>query len=429
MKVFEKHESEVRSYCRAFPVVFEKARGCFLYDKAGREYIDFFAGAGSLNYGHNHPQMKQAVLDYVGCDGILQGLDMATVAKGRFLEDFQSTILKPRGYDYKVQFSGPTGSNAVESALKLARLVKNRSNVVAFTNAFHGLSLGALAVTSNSYYRNEAFINRLNVSFVPYDGYYGPRLDTIGCIRKLLEDFSSGVDLPAAIILETVQAEGGVNIASIGWLQELEALCRRFDILLVVDDIQVGNGRTGDFFSFEASGIRPDIVTLSKSISGFGFPMSIVLLKPELDMWKPGEHTGTFRGNNLAFVTAAEALTFWRTDAFSRETKRKGKLMVTKLRQLSRSFPALDLKVRGAGMICGLEFPDPDISKAVAYEAFRRGLVIELCGSRSQVLKFLPPLVTGDEVLVRGIQIVGDCINAVSRDTSELKYHKPKVVR
>jgi diaminobutyrate-2-oxoglutarate transaminase len=429
MRVFKKHESAVRSYCRAFPVVFDRASGCFLYDRKGREYLDFFAGAGSLNYGHNHPVMKNAVIEYMKRDGILQGLDMATVAKERFLSDFQSVILRPRGYKYKVQFSGPTGTNAVESALKLARVVKKRSNIIAFTNAFHGLSLGALAVTSNSYYRNEAFINRTDVSFLPYCGYYGPGVDTIKLLRKTLEDCSSGVDLPAAIILEIIQAEGGVNIASVEWLQELEALCRRFDILMVVDDIQTGCGRAGSFFSFERAGIRPDIVTLSKSISGFGFPMSIVLLKPELDIWKPGEHTGTFRGNNLAFVTAVEALKYWKTDEFSRQVIRKGRLLIAGLKDVCRKFPALALKVRGTGMICGLEFPDPDISKSVAYEAFRRGLVIELCGSRGQVLKFLPPLVAEDELLKRGIGIVKDSIEAVARATGELKYHKPKIVR
>jgi diaminobutyrate-2-oxoglutarate transaminase len=420
LKVFEKRESAVRSYSRSFPVVFDRAKGCFLYDREGREYLDFFTGAGSLNYGHNEPVMKKAVMDYMERDGILNGLDMATVAKERFLSEFHSLILKPRGYAYQVQFAGPTGTNAVEAALKLARKVKNRSNVIAFTNAFHGLTLGSLAVTSNSYYRSEAFINRANVSFMPYDGYYGRGVDTITYLRKALEDCSSGVDLPAAVILETIQADGGVNVASKAWLQELEALCRRFGILLVVDDVQTGCGRTGDFFSFERAGIQPDIITLSKSISGFGLPMALVLLKPEIDQWKPGEHTGTFRGNNLAFVTAAVALQYWKNDQFTRQVKKRGQFLKRELLRVCQRFPALNLKLRGLGMIYGIDFTDPEISKAVAREAFRRGLVIELCGARDQVLKFLPPLVAGEDLLSRGVDIVAACIDSVSGHSAKV---------
>ena len=143
---------------------------------------------------------------------------------------------------------------------------------------------------------------------MPYDGYFGPDVDTMAYLERMLDDPSSGLDKPAAVIVETVQGEGGVNVATLRWLKELAKLCQRHDMLLIVDDIQVGCGRTGTFFSFEAAGIRPDIITLSKSLSGFGLPMSLVLMKPELDVWKPGAHSGTFRGNNLAFVTATQAL-------------------------------------------------------------------------------------------------------------------------
>ena len=251
MKVFERLESQVRTYSRSFPAVFEKAKGSFLYDAQGKRYIDFFCGAGSLNYGHNNPAIKAAILNYLNSDGVVHGLDMATSAKGRFLEQFESVILAPRGMEYKIQFTGPTGTNAVEAALKLARKIKKRSNIIAFTNGFHGLSSGSLAVTARSFYRNEAFINRSNVSFMPFDGYFGKDTHTIDYIRQFIEDGSSGIDLPAAVIVETVQAEGGVRVAAKKWLQELQTLCQEFDMLLIVDDIQVGCGRTGTFFSFE----------------------------------------------------------------------------------------------------------------------------------------------------------------------------------
>jgi diaminobutyrate-2-oxoglutarate transaminase len=415
MNIFQRRESEVRSYIRSFPVIFEKARGARLIDREGQEYIDFFAGAGALNYGHNPEEMKQALIRYLQEDGVTHSLDMATEAKERFLERFEQVILKPRGLDYKVQFTGPTGANAVEAALKLARRVKKRRNVIAFTNAYHGLSTGALAVTANSHYRHEAWVQRQDVSFVPYEGYAGPDVDTAALLRKLITDRSSGVDLPAAVILETVQAEGGVNVASRRWLQEVAEICRENDILLIADDIQVGCGRTGTFFSFEAAGVKPDLVVLSKSISGFGLPMSLLLIRPEVDQWKPGEHTGTFRGNNLAFVAAAEALRHWETPEFAEKIAARGRQLSTALHELVREFPAFGGRVRGTGMIWGLEFKDPAVCQAVARESFARGLIIETCGSERNVLKFLPPLVIDATTLAAGLGLLRLAIQDVAK--------------
>jgi len=412
--VFDRVESQVRSYCRSFPAVFKAARGAFLYDENGTEYIDFFAGAGTLNYGHNNPQIKQAVMEYLQGDGVVHGLDMWTVAKREFLETFEAVILKPRGLQYKVQFTGPTGTNAVEAALKLARKVKQRANIVAFTNGYHGLSAGALSITGNRQFRNEAFVNRLDATFMPYDGYLGENVNTLEYLRRLLEDKSSGLDLPAAIILETIQAEGGINVAGYEWLRGLERICREFDILLIVDDIQVGNGRTGTFFSFEPAGIQPDMVVLSKAIGGLGLPMSLVLLKPEADQWKPAEHTGTFRGNNLAFVAATAALTYWTASRFSEEIGRKGDLVEEHLKALKRQYPQLVKNVRGRGLIYGLEMATPELAKSVSQGAFSRKLIIELAGAEDQVVKFLPPLVTEDAVLKRGLEIIGESVAAAA---------------
>ena len=413
--VFNRVESEVRSYCRAFPTVFDKARGPFLYDEGGREYIDFFCGAGTLNYGHNNPEIKRAVMEYLASDGVAHALDMWTVAKRRFLETFESVILKPRGLGYKLQFTGPTGTNAVEAALKLARKVKQRSNVVAFTNAYHGLSAGALALTGNRHFRNEAFVNRLDAAFMPYDGYFGEGVNTLEYLRRFLEDRSSGLDLPAAIILETIQAEGGINVAGADWLRGLENICREFDILMIVDDIQVGNGRTGRFFSFEAAGIRPDLVVLSKAIGGLGLPMSLVLIKPEVDQWSPAEHTGTFRGNNLAFVGATAALAYWTGNEFADEIGRKGELLAKRLAGFKEQYPQLVRAVRGRGLIWGMEMRKPELAKAVSRAAFAQGLIIELAGAEDQVVKFLPPLVIEEAVLKRGLDIIGQSIVSAAR--------------
>jgi diaminobutyrate-2-oxoglutarate transaminase len=410
MQLFEQVESEVRSYIRAFPTVFTRSKGAMLFDETGKSYIDFFAGAGTLNYGHNNETITAAMIDYLQNDGVVHALDMGTSAKKQFLQTFVDTVLAPRNLDYKIQFTGPTGTNCVETALKLARRVKGRSNVVSFTNGFHGLTMGSTAVTGNKFYRHEAYINRANASFMPYDGYLGPDLNTIDYLRKSLEDNSSGLDLPAAVIVETIQAEGGVNVASFEWLRQLEQVCRDFDILLIVDDIQVGNGRSGDFFSFEAAGISPDMVTLSKSIGG-GLPMAILLLKPGLDQWQPGEHTGTFRGNNLAFVASTAALsTYWQTDEFSQSVKHKSSILEDELEKTVQEFPSLQASVRGRGLIYGLEIPADGLAKTVSQHAFHKGLIIELSGARNQVVKFLPPLTIDEETLQKGISIVNEAI-------------------
>mgnify|MGYP000868605338 CR=1 FL=1 len=412
METFNKLESEVRSYIRSFPAVFESAKGSKLYDENGNEYIDFFAGAGTLNYGHNNPIVSKALIEYLKQDGVVHGLDIATTAKREFMEKFNDTILKPRHMEYKFQFCGPTGTDAVETALKLARMVKGRSNIIAFTNAFHGMTMGSMSATANEFYREEAFTNRSDVTFVPFDGYFDQEVDTASILKQLLEDKSSGLDLPAALILETIQAEGGINVASKEWLQEIENLCHEYDILLIVDDIQVGNGRTGSFFSFEEAGINPDIITLSKSIGG-GLPLSLVLMKPELDQWEPGQHSGTFRGNNLAFIAASRLLSYWEDDKLSREICKKEQLLRDRLKDISQEYDTMETYIRGRGLIYGLQIPDANFCSDVSAEAFSQGLVIELSGAESDVIKFLPPLVIEEEILEEGLDIVEEAIYTV----------------
>ncbi|HEY9148342.1 MAG TPA: diaminobutyrate--2-oxoglutarate transaminase [Gammaproteobacteria bacterium] len=409
MRIFEEMESEVRGYVRSFPAIFDTAKGSFIYDEHGNKFIDFFAGAGTLNYGHNNPIISEALIEYLQRDGIVHALDKATVAKKNFLQKFHDTILAPRNLNYKIQFTGPTGTNAVETALKLARMVKRRSNVIAFTNGYHGLTMGALAVTGNDFYRDESYGARNNADSVPFDGYFGPDVNTIDYLRKFLTDGSSGIDLPAAIIVETVQGEGGINVASTKWLQELSDLCHEFDILLIIDDIQVGNGRTGTFFSFEEAGIKPDMVCMSKSIGG-GLPMAILLMRPELDQWQPGEHTGTFRGNNLAFVAATQALTYWDNEDFSESIKYKGKIMEEELTKIAEKYPQLEIELRGRGMVWGLDIGRGGFAGDVSKEAFDNNLIIELAGADDSVVKFLPALTIEEDTLREGMAIIDKAI-------------------
>ena len=405
--IFNKIESGVQSYARSFPTVFHRARGSCLFDAEGKRYLDFLAGAGTLNYGHNHPELKRALLEYIEADGITHGLDMHTTAKERFLATLQADIFEPRGMEYVVQFTGPTGTNAVEAAMKLARNITGRHNIISFTNAFHGVSLGAMAATGNSHHRGAAGLPLTGVTSMPFDGYFGGDVDTADYLAQMLDDPSSGVDHPAAVILEAVQGEGGLNVASLDWLKRIEAICRARDILLIIDDIQAGCGRTGTFFSFEPAGIEPDMVTLSKSLSGYGLPFAITMFKPHLDQWKPGEHNGTFRGNNHAFVTATRALeTFWRDDELMTRVAHLTEVLRSGLSSIAKLAPAGTLEPRGRGMMQGINCPDGDMATAIIRACFRKGLVIETSGSEGQVVKCLCPLTISEAELKEGLSII-----------------------
>lgn len=411
-------ESEVRSYVRNFPTVFTHSRGARLIDEDGREFIDFFAGAGVLNYGHNNPEIKSALMEYLSEDRIIHSLDMASSARAMFLERFEEVILKPRGMDYKVQFPGPTGTNSVEAALKIARKVTGRQNVISFTNGFHGMTLGALAVTGNAMKRAGAGVPLGNASQMPFDGYMEEGSDSsLALLEHILSDEGSGIDKPAAVIVETVQAEGGVNVARMEWLKELADMLERHDVLLIVDDIQVGCGRTGPFFSFESIGIKPDIVCLSKSLSGFGLPFAVTLIKPEFDKWTPGEHNGTFRGHNLALVTATKALDYWVDDALTKDVERKTEIIESRLGALVDRIQ-VGATLRGRGFIQGIAFDDAELAGKASAECFEHGLVIETAGIDDQVLKLLPPLIISDEDLEKGLSIIEEAVTKVASEVS-----------
>ncbi len=412
LKIFEELESSVRSYIRDFPTVFARAEGSRMWDIDGREYIDFFAGAGALNYGHNNPRLKEKLVAYIQEDGITHSLDLATMAKARFLEAFQEVIVAPRGLAYKVMFPGPTGTNAVESALKLARKVTGRTTVIAFTNAFHGMTLGSLAATGNRFKRGGAGLPLTNTVIMPYDRYLGDETDTADYLERVLDDEGSGIPLPAAIILETVQGEGGVNVARGQWLKKIEKLCRRMEIILIVDDIQAGCGRTGPFFSFETASLDPDMVCLSKSLSGYGLPLAVTLIRPELDIWDPGEHNGTFRGQDLAFVTGTEVLEYWRTDALTQATLANAERVRAALEDIANTYPSLEVSVHGRGLIQGLAFGQADMASKISSAAFHRGLVAETSGPRGRVLKLLPPLTIDRSTLDDGLQILRESVAA-----------------
>ncbi|WP_405798425.1 diaminobutyrate--2-oxoglutarate transaminase [Streptomyces sp. NBC_01506] len=411
MSNFSQYESNVRTYSRRWPVVFSRSSGSRLYTAEGRRWLDFFAGAGSLNYGHNNPVLKRALLDYIGNDGVTHSLDMFTTARHNLLEALVEVVLRPRGMDHKVIFPGPGGANAVEAALKVARTVTGRGEVVHFTNSFHGATLGALAVTGNPAHRRAAGVPLTGATPVPFDGPDGhPRPEHLA---RLLANPGSGLDRPAAVIVETVQAEGGVNVASTEWLRGLAELCREYGILLIVDDIQAGCGRTGPFFSFEDAGIVPDLICLSKSIGGYGLPLALTLVRPELDVWQPGAHSGTFRGVNPAFVTATAALrTYWQDDALEKSTRARGEWIGNALQDIVNAHPGAGLSTRGRGLIHGLVVGEGR-ADAVADDAFARGLLVETAGPRDEVVKLLPPLTASDAELAEGLAVLEASVRGV----------------
>ena len=404
---FENYESSVRSYCRNFPAVFSKGKGAMMYDEDGNAYIDFFCGAGALNYGHNNDYIRQALVDYLLSDGILHGMDMYTPAKRAFLETLQEKILKPRGLDYRVMCCGPTGTNSVEAALKLARKVTGRTNIWAFMGCFHGMSLGSLALTTEAYARDAAGVPLGNVTHIPAP-YMFPELDVIAYMQRLLDDDHSGVSKPAALIFETVQAEGGIYPFTPQFLRDCRKFCDDNDILLIIDDIQAGNCRTGTFFSFERGGIKPDMVTLSKSIGGIGMPMALLLIRPDKDIWQPAEHNGTFRGNQLAFVSGKAALEYFLEHDLEKEVQRKAVIVEEFIKN---EILPLDsrLSYRGIGLMWGIDCQklggDP-FSKAVIRACFRKNLILERAGRDSCVVKMMPALIIEDELLLKGLNIV-----------------------
>ncbi|NVO28663.1 diaminobutyrate--2-oxoglutarate transaminase [Donghicola sp. C2-DW-16] len=409
--IYDRRESGARSYCRAFPASFTEARGSELFTADGDRFIDFLAGCSSLNYGHNDPDMKAALIEHIAGDGIAHGLDLHTSAKEGFLNALTDHILRPRGMDHRVMFTGPTGANAVEAAMKVARKVTGRTNIIAFTNGFHGVTMGALAATGNGYHRGGAGMDKAGVTRMPFYGY-ADGVDSAALLDQMLSDPSGGIDAPAAILFETVQGEGGLNPASAAWVQKMQTIAHKHGALLIIDDIQAGCGRTGTFFSFEKMGVQPDIVTMAKSVSGFGLPMALMLVRPQHDVFGPAEHNGTFRGNTHAFVTARVAIEkFWADSAFEDDLTRKENLIRDGLQSVANLIPGA--YVKGRGLMQGVDVGSGELASAICGHAYENGLVIETSGPNDEVVKVLAPLTTSDELFAEGFAILERAAYAV----------------
>lgn len=408
-EIFETYESEVRSYCRNFPAVFTTAKGSVITDCDGNSYIDFFNGAGALNYGHNNDYIKGKVVEYLMGDGIMHALDMMTSPKAELIQFMEEKILQPRGLNYKILFPGPTGTNTVEAALKLARKYTGRRTIWALMGAFHGMTLGALALTSDQNSRKGGGVPLENVVHMPAP-YMFPEMDTVQYMETILNDDHSGIEKPAAIILETTQAEGGIHVLPTQYLKDLREFCDRHEILLIVDDIQVGCARSGTFFSFERAEIVPDIVCLSKSIGGIGLPFALTLLKPEIDCFNPGEHNGTFRGNQLAMVASKAGLEYM-LEAHVEEGVREREEIIRTF--LEKEIAGPGREIRGIGCIWGIDVGTGARSKAVIQECFKNNLILERAGRDDSVIKIMPSLVIEKDLLLQGLNILKKAMDTV----------------
>lgn len=406
MQELEAVESTVRTYPHSFPGSFSRARGSIVLTNDGRRLIDFLSGTGTLNYGHNNHEIKAAIIEYLASDSVVHGFDVATRAKIEFMEIFSSVILDQRGFQYRFQFTGPTGADAIDTALMLSREITGRQNIISLTHGYHGMTTsGAVAAGSNSPYGATSCIASSGITFMPYDGYPGPVSDTADCLRKVLLEGGGGIDAPAAILVETVQGRGGLNVAGKEWLRSIQAIAKDAGALFIVDDTEMGCGRTGEFFSFEFATLSPDIVVMSNSLSGYGLPLSMLLIKEGLDGWRSIEDASILRGNNLALVSGTAAIDiYWRNRAFSQGVQCMGELVRRRLEAIAAEH-GHSFAVRGRGMALGFDCRTAEIAEATTCKAFEKGLIVERCGSIDQVVKFLPALTIDSDTLDHAIRI------------------------
>jgi diaminobutyrate-2-oxoglutarate transaminase len=407
-------ESNARSYPRRIPLALRRAAGAYVEDIEGRVFLDCLAGAGTLALGHNHPAVRAAIQQVLD-DGLpLHTLDLTTAVKDRYVQDLFESLPADFARGAKIQFCGPTGADAIEAALKLARISTGRSTVLAFHGAYHGMTQGALNLMGNLGPKAALHGTLSNVQFMPYPYDYRCPFGLSGdagaqaglqYLRTVLNDPESGVPAPAGIVAELIQGEGGVVCAPDAWTRGLRHLATASGTPLIIDEVQTGLGRTGKLYAFEHAGILPDVLVLSKAIGG-GLPMSVVIYRGELDQWRPGSHAGTFRGNQMAMAAGSATLRVIREEGLADRAAELGAHLRRRLAALQAEFACIG-DIRGRGLMAGVELIDPDggadtlgyppaapaLASAVQAACLRHGLILELGGRHGSVLRLLPPLI------------------------------------
>jgi diaminobutyrate-2-oxoglutarate transaminase len=417
-----RRESNARVYPRHFPFAIADAHGPFVRDLDGNVFIDFLAGAGVLSLGHNHPELVAAVTEQLGV--LTHGLDMPTPVKDEFTEAQLDMLPAGMRDRMRIQFCGPTGANAVDAAIKLCKTATGRGDIVSFQGGFHGSSHAAMALTGNLSQKRPVANGMPGVHFFPFSSCsrcplaLDPATCQTNCVaflERALADPNGGMTLPAAVIMEMVQGEGGVVPARLEFVRRVRELTRRLDIPLIVDEVQTGCGRTGSWFAFEQYGIEPDVIVASKALSGMGLPVAIIIYDQKLDVWAPGAHTGTFRGNQLAFAAGVETVRIFRRDDVLGNVRRRGEQVADRLAELAGD-PGV-LEVRGRGLMWGVELARPtdgrsitEVAELVQAEALRRGLIVELGGRDDCVVRMLPPLNVTAELVDQACDILIEAI-------------------
>jgi diaminobutyrate-2-oxoglutarate transaminase len=430
-------ESSARSYPRKFPIALAKAKGCWVEDVEGKRYLDFLNGAGTLALGHNNDEVNQAMIDLIQSGAPLHALDIMTPTKEMFLENLFSILPPEFAERAKVQFCSPSGTDATDAAIKLCKTATGRGTVIAFSGGYHGMGHGPMALTGNCTAKNKVQNIMPGVQFMPYPYSYrcpmgiGGEAGTRACIaylERLLKDPESGVTKPAAIILEPIQGEGGVVPAPVEFLQAVRRITRELGIPMICDEIQCGMGRTGKVFAFEHAGIVPDVILISKAIGGTQ-PMAVVVYDKDLDVWGPGAHAGTFRGNQLAMVAGTVVLKKLQDPAFLADVARKGKILEEGLLKLKDEVSIIG-DVRGKGLMLGIEFIDPNGPKdimghpvpggEVALKVQRRclenGLIMEKGGRNGSVMRCLCALNITDDEIKTALSIFEKSVKEVDAD-------------
>jgi len=420
------HEGSAVSYPRGMPMALSRAQGATVEDMDGNVYIDFFGGAGVMNVGHSNPLVLENVSEQLS--RLTHSLDIPSEPRKALIETLLSFLPDPL---QRIFFGGPTGSDAVEAAMKLAKYNTRRQTMISFEGAYHGMSSGALSLSSGLSFKEDFLPLIPEVHFVPYAYCYrcafGKESDTcdMDCakyVEHVLEDPHSGVGKPAALIVEAIQGEGGSIVPPESFLTEIREICDKYQIIMIVDEIQAGLCRTGKMFAFEHSGIEPDIVTLSKGLGGLGFPISCIVYKEELDKWPPGKHIGTFRGNVIAYAAGAAALRFMSENNLADHSSNLGEKMLSWLKDIEKDSRIVG-EARGRGLMLGIELvkdkaskePSPDLAQKVRTICHQRGLLVEIGGHYSNVVRFLPPLVLTEELAKKGIEIFADSIREVEK--------------
>jgi len=415
----EELESNNRAYPRAIPIALNRARGAIVEDVDGNLFIDFFSGCGVLALGHNNPDILKEIKEFP--DTIMHALDFPTPVKIDFMRELVSALPKGMRGKYKINFGGPTGADAIETALKLARINTGRHSFIAFQGGYHGMTMGALSVTSKLSHRKGANPLIPGVHFMPYCSPYRCPMnkssgqcdfDCLRFITESVEGLHSGIDKPAAIIVEPIQGEGGTYIPKEGWLEKVVEIARRNGILVIFDEIQCGFYRTGKLFAFEHSGAVPDIITMSKGIGGIGLPLSLILFKKELDVWEPGTHAGTFRGNQLAMAAGLSALRLIKKLKIADYVSQMEEFFLKELRTIQRKSNSIG-EIRGKGMMFGVEYvksknkkePAPEVAQKVRERCYEIGLLVELGGYYDNVVRILPSLIITEQIAKNGLDL------------------------